>query len=372
METRSKFITFIIVSLLAIIVALIYLNLSPSTSSPSQQQSVSECKPLLYNGENKINLVYIGNPKEATKFSDYFLQTPPYDDYQDSFNIFHINEQADCERYRGIALLCDKSKTTRQASACPSADIITALKEEDSRSIRSAAQGNVLSINTKITQLSVQTHEIGHRFNLAEEYTDGNPNLPRGQPNCKKDTSKYLFSTDNLTLGCSKLDYYRPSPASVMKTLQTNSYDSHNTEYIISKIKEEVPQSNSPITGQQISDFQSTCQKQNYIEYTYNTETDEYSTSVFTGCTPSQELGPNTYELTQSGSVVYSGTFSDTIFTDEFTETGEISGETYTSDEIILYLDYPLTGDQITLTDADNNIITESDIHSTGASPCLI
>jgi hypothetical protein len=336
--------------------------------SSAPKQSLSECKAIHYSGEERIDLVYIGNTEEAKEYSDFFLETEPFNEYQDYFNVLNINEEPkNCDRYKGIALLCDRSDTINQAATCPSADIIIALKEDEPR-IRSAAQGKVISLNTKINQKSVQTHELGHAIkNFDEEYLSLG-SARRNSENCKKSPEDFTLPTDKISLECTKKDLYRPSESSVMRTLNSNNFDTHNTILMKQEIEEKVPQMNNPITGKAI-DLSESCVDKKHIIYVLNSKTGESKSEVHKGCESTNPFGVNNYKILKDGIEILEGFYSSHIFTDGVEESGELSGETFESDDIVLSLKYPPVGDKIQVF-IDDVLISESRLDDVGKRPC--
>lgn len=204
-----------------ILTAAIFIVIKNNTNA---NYSSLTCEILKKGGEGKVNLVFITKePKEKiTKYLEEFNKINPINEEIEKFNFYYIQENPECElKYN--AVLCYSRRLIGIASNCPN-DFIIAI-EDKSPEIRSSAYMNVISVNLNHNP-NVVMHEFGHVFaNLADEYVPAN--IPRGSKNCK---SKELFEENFL--GCSKENYYRSSPASIMRTLSSNSYDLFNENVI--------------------------------------------------------------------------------------------------------------------------------------------
>lgn len=210
-----------------LITGIIYYN--SNKASPSY--SNINCEALINNGisEDKVNIVFITNEVnklELMKYTDLFFKTPPFSENKEKFNFYYLNTQPKCE-ITSSALLCYSKNLMKIASSCPNDFIVVLSKKEPN--IRSSSYINVISINFN-SQASVFLHEFAHAFaNLADEYVPAK--IPFGAKNCDKNQAY-----EENYQGCSEADYYRSSPASLMRTLSANSYDALNEKLITEKI----------------------------------------------------------------------------------------------------------------------------------------
>ena len=168
MELQKTAYLIIISSLIAIILLFTYLNIRQSSvSAEVEPEKLESCKSLVYNGEDRIDLLFLASESDTQRFSDALLNTPPYDENKDYFNVFFIDDyEPTCEDYKDIAILCNTKENLKEARRCPN-DYPIVIKDKPSN-IRSSAFGNVISIN-KNHENSVIVHEFGHALgNLSE------------------------------------------------------------------------------------------------------------------------------------------------------------------------------------------------------------
>lgn len=198
--------------------------------------SLAECKILEQNSENGIDIVFFGKEKDAERYMDYFLNFDPFDDFKERFNFYYIdNYKAECEIYKGIALLCYSRELLKKAGSCPN-DFIAVLEDSEA-SLRSSSYVNVMSINLR-HPMSVLTHEFGHVFaNLAEEYTPAK--IPRGALNCPAGCSEFEGRENGCFVGCSENEKIRSIENGIMRTLRADDFGNFNDWIFVNRINEE-------------------------------------------------------------------------------------------------------------------------------------
>jgi hypothetical protein len=360
LRTRSYFIVLLII--IGIILTFSSLLLNRASSSP--KEILEECKTIENNNGN-INLVFFSESEEAKRYSDFLKSSSPFNQYENLFNFFYIdNYKPECEFYKGIALLCYSSDLITKASSCPN-DFTIVLQEEDAK-IRSSAYNNVMSINNVHPQ-TVLLHELGHSLaSLAEEYTPAS--LSKNAKNCVSKCSDFKGEINECELGCSLENHHRSINEGVMRTLSTSNYGIYNEnlikEVISSKFNKKL---GVKITGNTISEE---CANQHYILYSVGTK----EKTIHSGCSPSNGQGPNTYIVYLGEEISYQGNFDNLFFTDSQPENSDtIQGEVYNSlNEILISLPYPPQGDKIEVYDSDGNKISESFLYDAGGRPCKV
>lgn len=355
---------FFILALLAISVTLFIF--SSQTQSLSPTTALTTCNTLLYNGEDKINLVFFSNEHQAQQYANFLSSTPPFS--KDSFNIYYINEKPECELYKDIALFCHSQSLVKKAASCPN-DIIIAFDEKPSQ-IRSSSYQNVLSINTA-HPLSVFSHEFGHAFaNLAEEYVPAQ--LPKNSKNCQSSCDEFNIN-DGCFPGCSQSNLQRSINAGVMRTLSSNQFGKFNENIIKEKLNQQ-----SSITGQATLIPVQECTAQEYylIEGNYDSQNNKIniiSKTIEQGCPSGQHSGDFNYQIIlDDNSIIQEGDFNPIfIFTD--VEGQEIiDGEVLTSDKPFT-LSLPIIPNSKSLEIYSNNqLIHEEKLNDIGALPCII
>jgi len=367
----------IIVALAASIpLILIIFSLMPTTptSSPSTT-NLENCNELEVNSESGINIVFFSDEVEAIKYKDFFKETPPYDEYKNSFNFYYIdNYKPKCELYKGIATFCHSRELIKKGASCPN-DFLIVLDEQPPN-IRSSAYQNVLSIN-KNHKLTVLTHEFGHSFaNLAEEYTPAK--VPKGTENCVTSCDDFTTETNGCFKGCSDTDYYRSISNGVMKTLNSNEYGIFNENLIIKLITKQAPTTPTTIAGKVVLTTE-TCNNNQYylLEGLYNEDSIDSieinRTTLETGCLGGNGAGTFIYEIkTAAGTTLTQSDFNpELIFTDA-EGIDEIEGEPLTSDQPFL-LKIPIISqaDKLTISESGNTLI-EIRLNDIGAKACKI
>lgn len=365
---KKKYILISLISFIIIIVSIIYLLTSNASFSPASS-NLEACKTLMYNGENKINILFFSSKEQAEKYSDYFLTINPFSQNKDAFNFYYINSYSPaCELYSGVALLCYSKELIKKSSSCPN-DYIIVIKNMNS-DIRSSSYMNILSINSNLP-LSVLPHEFGHAFAvLAEEYTPAT--IPRGSKNCVASCDKFSNS-DGCFQGCSKENYYRSIENGIMRTLYTDNYGAFDEKLISEKIKN----SNSKITGSAIL-TKADCSNKNYylIEGIYSEgKINILKKTIEWGCVGTNGDGFFEYKLIlEDNSISTDGNFNpELIFTDGQSENQNIiSGQTYDSNKPF-YLKIPLTENSKSLQiSKDNQIISEINLQNIGKEFCKV
>lgn len=321
----SKWIAIIILAFL-IPATFIGFSLILTMNSPISGSAIETCETIVNNGKDKIDIVFFSEKEGAKKYSDFLLNTTPFDKNKEEFNFYYIDSyKPECDLYKGIAILCHSKELIKKASACPNDHII--VLEDRKKSIRSSAYMNVISINTA-SPLTVMTHEFGHSFvNLAEEYTPAK--IPRGSENCVNSCDDFNKDIDGCFQECSDSSHVRSIENGVMRTLNSNTYGIYNEKIILTKINKN---SNSIITGSVISET-TECINQEYylIEGNYNAgKIDVIETTLETGCFGENGEGIFTYNLEkEDGTQILGENFNpELIFTDG---QGEeiIDGETF-------------------------------------------
>jgi len=193
------------------------------------------CKVLIDNGDDKIEIVFLTENVEKIKINDYInflLNTKPFSEQKEKFNFYYagITDCSILDKGDDI-LFCYSGDLLKKSSACPN-DYIIVLSDRETK-VRSTAYLNVISLNSNHNK-NVLLHEFGHVFsNLADEYIPSE--IPRGAKNCAKECNEFeKYNVEECFEGCSKASYFRSSEDSVMKTLKTNDYRDLNT-FLINK-----------------------------------------------------------------------------------------------------------------------------------------
>ncbi len=323
---NSKVFTAIIVFLFLIIFSFGYLYLLKNKELSPKNLDANECKSLFYNGEDRVDLLFISSEQDASAYSELMFNTEPYKTYKNYFNIYRIEGNPECDSYKGIAILCNTKAVKELEKSCPH-DYTIVVKDEPQH-IRSSAYANRLSLNRNV-ESSVFIHELGHLFNLAEEYLS-NSHPPRGSKNCQASCDKFGELADSCSVECSQTSLYRSIVNGVMRSLLTTNYGQFNTE-LISKALEKQKPSDSIITGNQI--LSSSICNQNYfteievVKEGYAKPTNE----LIQGCAPDKSFLDKTQEVTCFNEICY----NLNIFTDTQTGNEEIlSGETFEPPQI--------------------------------------
>jgi hypothetical protein len=365
METKQIIIALVL--LIVIVGGLIFLTINQTIKLSPDNSKLEECKPLIDNGNNKINIVFFSEEEEAQKFIQPFLQTQPFAENKDAFNFYYINTYfPQCELYKGVALLCYTKELIKKSASCPNDYIIVI--EDQPANIRSTAYMNVMSLNLKSSP-NVFAHEFGHAFaNLADEYTPSK--IPKKSKNCAQSCDEFE-QKDGCYQGCSEDNYYRSIEAGVMKTLSTSNYGLLNSKLILDKINEKL-QENSKITGNVIED--DTCTENEYylIQGLYSeNEIEILEETLEQGCIGENGAGDLEYNLIfEDDSISSTNEFNpEFIFTDTQGE-NEIDGETLTSDKEF-FLRIPKIASATSLEISENGtILSTINLKDIGSRPC--
>src|SRR3989338_1079203 len=128
MELQKTAYIIIISSLILIILLFNYLNFRQSSVyAETEPEDLGTCRSLVYNGEDRIDLLFLASEEDTKRFSDTILNTPPYSENKDYFNVFFIptsDYEPTCEDYKGIAILCNTKENLEAARRCPNDYII--------------------------------------------------------------------------------------------------------------------------------------------------------------------------------------------------------------------------------------------------------
>ena len=363
MESR-KFL-FTTIPILAIIIIFGYLNIEQEASSrPLNLEKNSQCQDIEYNGEDRIDILFISSKEEAKHYTEVLLNTEPYKSYRDYFNTRVLEEDVECEYYKDIALLCNTKKIQSISKECAN-DYVVVVKRDSSK-IRSSAYGNLISINS-VHEDSVLIHEMGHAFgNLAEEY--GGAKIPIGSKNCVSSCDKFQNPIDSCEQECSESNYYRSIPTGVMRSLITYNYGKHNVFLLSELLKKNKPVENK-ITGNQILD-ETICDDNIFsIEITNDQDKVEINSdyNLEKGCVPDKSgdgdlcIGNNCYPS-------FLFTESQDLNIDE-----TIQGEVYLKPEVplVFYAIQNPSSPQISVT-LNNQLISNLNSLEAGATACKI
>lgn len=242
----------IIIGLIVFVVAMGAFFFIKDVNFGPAQSNLEECKPILTGGKAGTSVVMFTDKKNAEKYANFILNTTPYKENKEYFNLYYIDTYTpNCTLYKDIALFCDSKELRKKAASCPD-DYIIVFDSKNSN-IRSSAYMNIMSIN-KNHPISVIIHEFGHAFgNLEEEYINGD--VGSKKMNCLASCEGFEGKSDGCYNGCSENELYRSIESGVMKTLTSNIYGKYDSYLLLNKIKKI---SGSPITGNQISEEQ-TC-----------------------------------------------------------------------------------------------------------------
>mgnify|MGYP001591355775 CR=1 FL=1 len=337
-------------------------SLSPTASE------LEECKTLIDNGKDKINLVFFSDKQTSEKYLEFFLSLSPFKENKNNFNFYYINSYSpSCEIYKGIALLCYSKELVRKASSCPN-DYIMVIKDETA-SIRSSAYMNLISLNSN-SPLNVLSHEFGHVFaNLADEYVPAT--LPKKAKNCVSNCSQFKFEIDGCYEGCSKEDYFRGIELGIMRTLSSINYGKLNEKLILEKINE----NHEEITGA-VAEEKLNCKNQEYylIDGEYSSgKISVKEKNIEPGCIGKNGAGDFEYKLIlKDNSILSTGEFNPELIFTDIQETGkeQITGSVEEREgEFILKIPVIENSDSLEISKQGEKI-TQIDLKDIGAIPC--
>ncbi|OIO81553.1 hypothetical protein AUJ84_00810 [Candidatus Pacearchaeota archaeon CG1_02_32_132] len=338
---RKEILILLIISILLFLGATIF-YFSGTLNSPALNLHpvLEECNSLIYNGENSINLLIFGEEKESLEYANYFLKTPPFEEYSHSFNFYYITPESykpTCKIFQGIATLCYSKELIKKAASCPNIDHIIVLDEQPGE-IRSSSYLNVMSIN-KAHPLTVLIHEFGHSFaNLAEEYKTNQAPVRKSE-NCQSSCDDFTGEINGCFQECSKSNYYRTINSGIMRTLSNSDYGLYNQNLIIKLIEKKIAKEKT-ITGKATTD-NNPCTEQSYylIEARkINKGLEVIDKSIQTGCPENpQDIGEGTtYDIYSPDSSLALGKIRNEIFTDNqeiINDEGEIEGYVFDSSQ---------------------------------------
>ncbi|MEK6878348.1 MAG: hypothetical protein AABY22_02005 [Nanoarchaeota archaeon] len=333
MENKTLIISSVSLVIIAALALTIFI-INQKSLSPQQNQTILEnCKTLLYNGENKVNLVFFSTKEQAEKYQKFFYTISPFDKNKEAFNFYYIDKfTPKCEIYKGIAILCYSKELIKKAASCPN-DYIIAIKEE-SPNIRSSSYMNVMSINSQ-HKMSVLAHEFGHAFvTLAEEYTPAT--IPRGAKNCQSSCDNFNVN-DGCFQECSTQSLYRSIENGVMRTLSSSKYGIFSENLILKKLNKNQKRITGSTTENTIS-----CENEKYylIEANYsNNDIQIINKYLQQGCLGTNGAGDFSYNLILNDNSIFTQEeFNpELIFTDSQSEEQEqIEGETYINEGLFI------------------------------------
>lgn len=365
---ESKAFLFTSIPIVAIIIVFGYLNIEQEKSLNPITETASElCQSIEYNGEDRIDILFISSKEDAEHYTQVMFDAEPYKAYRSYFNTYVLEQEAECERYKGIAIVCNTRQTQALAKQCPH-DYIVAVTEE-TPNIRSSAYGNVISINS-VHQDSVHIHEWGHVLaNLAEEY--GGAKIPVGAQNCKSSCESFKDKTvtiDSCNQECSTSTHYRSIKEGVMRTLANSNYGEYNIAIITELLEKNKPK-DTTITGNQILDQQTCNDKILAVEFLQSEDGLELNPSnvLQVGCVKDKGLAGNLCV----GDVCY----LDTLFTDaqDIATQETLEGETYLKPEspLIFYIEKNPLYPQVDVT-LNSQLIKTINTLEAGATACKI
>src|SRR3989344_213015 len=363
---ESKSFLFTSIPIIAIIAMFGYLNIQQESNSNTQEPVATEiCKSIEYNGEDRIDILFISSEEDAKHYTDVLLSTEPYKGKRNYFNTRVIEQEVECKDYKGIAILCNTKEIQELAKQCPH-DYIVVIKEAP-KNIRSSAYGNVLSIN-KVHEDSVLIHEFGHAFgNLAEEY--GGAKIPSGSKNCQSSCDKFKSPIDSCEQECSQSNYYRSIPAGVMRTLVTSNYGIFNTELLIKLLEKNKPK-DAGVTGSAIESQKEQCNDELVsieITQTDNKVTAETDNILYLGCAPNN-FGAGTLCFNDNCYPPHLFTEAQDIKTQE-----TIDGEVFDleGEDLTFYIEQNPQDPEVELT-LDGVTIEELNLLEAGATACRV
>jgi len=200
------------------------------------------CEPLIYNGDpaNKIDVAILPyGYSDLKQFRQDALQWitkgvlmyEPFMQNKEKLNFYIINQQNDfsCKRDESTRTLiyCDDSKIEKQASQCPSDQIIVILNDAE---FCGTASSYVRACNGWNLR-QVATHEFGHTFGgLGDEYSYSSAYpeykaVAAAYPNCDNEgCGKWSSYEPGCFAGCGVDDLYRPTRDSCIMKKYTDVF----------------------------------------------------------------------------------------------------------------------------------------------------
>lgn len=360
MEQKVFFFTSI--PILGIILVFGYLNIQQNSALAPVENSQDICKQIEYNGDDRIDLLFISSEADARHYTDYLFTVEPFKSYRESFNVRFLEAEAQCEYYKDIAILCYNNQVLNLAKKCEH-DYVIVIKE-DTRNIRSSAYGKIISLN-KVHQDSVLIHELGHALgNLAEEYNGAK--IPSGSKNCVSSCNQFNGEIDSCEQECSTSTHYRSIPSGVMRTLATDNYGIYNIDLITQLLEKNKPR-DSVITGNQIQE-ENNCNIQAQEVEVYQSETglEVRTDNVLENiCIPDKGL---------SGSLCVDGICNINLFFTDAQELNEetLHGETFTPENPLkVYVKKNIENPLVDII-FDNQVIKTINTAEAGVTACTI
>ncbi len=386
---RILHILLVLILVVAVVLAGVVFYQVVNFNSPIE---LEDCNKLMYNGKNKIDVVFFSSKEDANEYISYFSDLNPFKNFKDKFNFYYINDyKPKCELYKEVAVLCYSKELVQKSASCPN-DYIVVLNGDFESSIRSSSYLNVMSLNLKHPK-SVFAHEFGHSFStLAEEYVPAT--IPKGARNCVGDCRDFEGKEDGCYVGCSREDYKRSVENGVMRTLKTNKYGKFNEGLIIERIGESVGEDvalgpdfeinnesedsfgferlpgnvsdsiTDRITGQIVGEL-ADCMREKYylVEGFYlneNIQLDKDKATVLNGCAGENGFGGFEYRVVDSKSnVVINEKFNpELIFT---YAPGEdlIKGESFKGERFYLKIPIVKGADKLEIKDDKGELVDE-------------
>jgi peptidoglycan/xylan/chitin deacetylase (PgdA/CDA1 family) len=168
------------------------------------------------------------------------LDTAPFSDYTDNFNVWRVNELDDdalnCRQERCICIwrwcwcwgywVCDYSEAQALATrSCPDNDTTVVLVDTtDWTGVRWGVlcdtDGGDVIVKARDNRGNIIVHEFGHSFGLADEYSPNNTNYPSGYTGCANcdpsNTCPKWGGTPHCLQGCTYLNDYRANHSCMM------------------------------------------------------------------------------------------------------------------------------------------------------------
>lgn len=367
---ESRVFLFTSIPLFAIILVFGYLNIQQEVRSDVKIVNQEElCKTVEYNGEDRIDLLFISTEEEARRYTEVLLGAEPYKSKRNYFNSRVIeNKDVECNDYQGKAILCNTLEVQNLAKQCPY-DYISVVKEKPAN-IRSSAYANIISLNSAHED-SVFLHEMGHAFaNLAEEY--GGAKVPSGAKNCVSSCNKFNGPIDSCEVECSESNLVRSIPVGIMRTLANPDYGIYN-DALIEKILEKNKPKDSVVTGNQINDLAS-CNNplvKIIIENKDQKITAKSDNILEKGCFAPDKVGEGALCI---GNDLNKVCYPDVIFTDrQDIQTQEtLDGETLSyQEETIFYINQDSNNPFVDVT-LNGELVSTINTAQAGATACKI
>ncbi|MEK6908602.1 MAG: hypothetical protein AABX23_00945 [Nanoarchaeota archaeon] len=360
---ESKAFLFTSIPILAVILVFSYLNIQQESSLAPTEKSDEQCKKIEYNGQDRIDLLFISSEEDARYYTEYLFTVEPYKTYRSYFNINVLEEEAQCDYYKDIALLCYTDQVLDLAKQCEH-DYVIILKE-DSPQIRSSAYGKIISLNKGDHENSVLIHELGHALgNLAEEYNGAK--IPQGSKNCQKICTGFKGPVDACTQECSDGEHFRSIPMGVMRSLITDNYGVYNIALLTELFEKNKPK-DTTITGNQISERTICNKKVQSIEVYQSSQRIDVKTNniLEDACIPDKGL---------SGSLCVGNICNiNLLFTDSQGVNDEtLSGETFTPERPLRFYIEQNTRSPLVEITFDNQVIETINTAEAGVTACQL